>query len=102
MLTELLGAVACLVTAFFVRSCRTSADWHLYIRRMCHLSRWVFRGFHEGWALKRNFPVDIFDKDDEVQKSEQHAVSNQSTTTPDTPTHDVVIVDHITYDDEKK
>lgn len=70
MLTEILGWVAGLVTSIFSpsRCCHAGQAWHLYVRKVCHLTRWAFRNFHEGWELPRRFPVLEFG---EQQKQEQ-------------------------------
>jgi hypothetical protein len=123
MITEILGATSCLVTIFFVQSCRSSRDWHLHIRKTCHLTRWTFRGFHEGWALERHFPVDVIDKDAAETNAVTTGQNSASTTTsasqqtqqqqlsadPEEPAQqqddtvdNIVIVDHLTYEDEKK
>jgi len=59
MVTEILGWVAGLVTSIFnpSRCCMAGQAWHVYVRKVCHLTRWAFRGFHEGWALPRRFPL---------------------------------------------
>jgi hypothetical protein len=123
MITEILGAVSCLATVFLVQPCRTSWNWHLYIRKTCHLTRWAFRRFHEGWALERHFPVDVFDKDaadtkdaagrrntntttnvlQQTEQGHQQIVPDPEEPAQQASTSDnIVIVDHITYEDEKK
>lgn len=57
MLTEILGWVTGVVTSIFnPKCCEGGQVWHCYIRKVCHLVRWAFRGFHEGWKLQRKFP----------------------------------------------
>ncbi len=67
MLTEVLGAVTGLITCIFnSRCCLVGKAWHIYVRKICHLTRWAFRNFHEGWALKRTFSNLEFDVAEEV------------------------------------
>jgi len=71
---ELLAALGCLMT--FV-SGHQGLQWHQYIRKLCHLTRWAFRDFHSSWEFpKRTYPlfrqqsVDA-DTDDEGVKVEE-------------------------------
>ena len=67
ILTEILGWTTSLVTSIFTTRCCKGGDaWHLYIRKACHLTRWAFRGFHQGWALQRKFPQLEFGEEDGV------------------------------------
>ena len=31
-------------------------SWHQHIRKVCHLERWAFRGFHAAWTPVRLRP----------------------------------------------
>jgi hypothetical protein len=50
--TETVGALTVTLTAIF-GGCESGEKWHLYIRKMCHLTRLAFRKFHENWPLER-------------------------------------------------
>jgi hypothetical protein len=60
-------------------------DWHQYIRKLCHLTRWAFRGFHSEWTPKRVFPwspkrpVDA-DDDKYVNAKQFHAAKTSDNT----------------------
>jgi hypothetical protein len=78
VLTEILGWVAGIVTTIFNPSSRCFAGgkaWHAYVRKVCHLTRWAFRGFHEGWALPRLFPRLEFGE----QEAQVHCENEPST-----------------------
>jgi hypothetical protein len=58
LLTEVLGVTCWLLCAIF-GGCEVGAAWHQYIRKICHLTRWAFRGFHEGMQPVRVFPIEL-------------------------------------------
>jgi hypothetical protein len=62
LLTEVVGGATCIVTACFGGSCHAGGAWRLYIRKVCHLTRWAFRSFHDGWALQRVYPFGMEQK----------------------------------------
>ena len=113
MVTELLGAISCIIAVFLVASCRSARDWPQYIRRMCHASRWVFRGFHQEWALQRIFPVDVLGNNAAAanELKNHHIEANTATNGTDTTDNqhkpaimadNIVVVDHISYEDNAK
>lgn len=51
-LTELLAGIAYGVCAPF-GGCEAARDWHQHVRKLCHLTRWAFRGFHQDWTPQR-------------------------------------------------
>lgn len=60
ILTEVLGLVTGITTAIWTaltRCVSVGKAWHAYVRKVCHLTRWAFRDFHHGWALKRKFSM---------------------------------------------
>jgi hypothetical protein len=81
LLTEVLGGVTYIVTACFGGFCQAGEAWRLYIRKVCHLTRWAFRSFHDGWALQRVYPVDMEQK--EPQASDQPGQEQQAQTDQD-------------------
>ncbi len=34
-------------------------EWHQYIRKVSHLTRWAFRSFHNGWTPERVYPLEF-------------------------------------------
>jgi hypothetical protein len=68
-ITEILGGLTVILTGIF-GGCQSGEKWHIYIRKMCHLTRWAFRGFHENWPLERVFPVQA-GRTDESEKTEE-------------------------------
>lgn len=67
ILTEVLGWTTAFVTSIFSLGCyKAGRRWHHYIRKVCHLTRWAFRGFHQGWPLERRFPRLDFGESGEV------------------------------------
>ena len=46
LMAEILAALGFLVTAV---SGNQGSEWHQYIRKLCHLTRWVFRDFQSAW-----------------------------------------------------
>jgi hypothetical protein len=53
MITEILAAVTWFLCALLGFSCGTGSDWHQYVRRMCHFTRWAIRGIHHQWTPER-------------------------------------------------
>ena len=55
-IAELLAGLAYLLCGLF-GGCKSASNWHQYTRKICHLTRWAFRGVTEGWSPNRNeFP----------------------------------------------
>ena len=54
-IVEILGWVACGVCVLF-GGIAAGSGWHQHIRKVCHLTRWAFRGFHSTWTPKRLQP----------------------------------------------
>lgn len=52
LVTELIAGISFMVCALF-GGAKAASNWHQYIRKLCHLSRWAFRDFHKGWKPKR-------------------------------------------------
>lgn len=55
LVVELIGWIAGGLCVLF-GGISAGADWHQHIRKVCHLARWAFRGFHAEWELKRMRP----------------------------------------------
>ena len=52
LVVEVVGwaaSVACVLLGGF----SAGQAWHQHIRKVCHLIRWAFRGFHDGWEPQR-------------------------------------------------
>mmetsp|Transcript_14068 Transcript_14068/g.22631 ORF Transcript_14068/g.22631 Transcript_14068/m.22631 type:complete len:354 (-) Transcript_14068:105-1166(-) len=57
LITEILGGVALLLCTLFGGQ-RSGVEWHQFIRRTCHLTRWGFRScLTTGWKPERIFPI---------------------------------------------
>lgn len=54
LVTEILAVVALLVCTLF-GGIAAGSTWHQFIRKMCLLTRWALRSFHEEWRPKRVF-----------------------------------------------
>ena len=54
--TGLIMTILCSLSGDCVEA---SIQWHQYIRKLSHLSRWAFRSFHKGWKPERVFPLDF-------------------------------------------
>ncbi|KAL7569885.1 hypothetical protein ACA910_008552 [Epithemia clementina (nom. ined.)] len=54
LVTELLAWVVFVLCALF-GGLPAGSEWHQSTRRLCHLTRWAFRGFHEEWDCRRGF-----------------------------------------------
>lgn len=52
---ELIGWIACVLCILF-GGIAAGTGWHQHIRKVCHLTRWTFRGFHSTWTPKRLQP----------------------------------------------
>jgi lysylphosphatidylglycerol synthetase-like protein (DUF2156 family) len=53
MISEILAAVTCLLCTLLGCSCAIGSDWHQFVRKMCHLTRWAVRGMHQKWTPER-------------------------------------------------
>lgn len=61
---------------------KKGAQWHQYIRKLCHLTRWAFRGFHHGWEPSRVFPFCKTSVDaDEPEPEPEPETSDESVNT---------------------
>jgi hypothetical protein len=49
-------AYSCWIVSSIFSCCRCGMQWHQYIRRVCHVTRWAFRDFHRHWEPSRSFP----------------------------------------------
>lgn len=56
LVAEVIAGVTYLLCGLF-GGCVAANEWHQYVRRICHLTRWAVRGFHAGWVPERVFPV---------------------------------------------
>jgi len=58
MVVEMVAWITC---GLFILFGGVSAGiyWHQHIRKVCHLSRWAFRGFHSSWTPKRILPFGL-------------------------------------------
>lgn len=61
IVTEVIGLMTGVLTSGLSCSTRSSCStqgsgWRAYVRKVCHLTRWAFRDFHNEWALDRHFP----------------------------------------------
>ncbi|KAL7569883.1 hypothetical protein ACA910_008550 [Epithemia clementina (nom. ined.)] len=54
LVTELLAWVVFVLCSLF-GGLSAGSEWHQSTRRLCHLTRWAFRGFHEEWDCRRGF-----------------------------------------------
>ena len=54
-LVELIAWIAC-GTCMLFGGITVGIEWHHHIRRVCHLMRWVFRGFQSSFEPKRMQP----------------------------------------------
>lgn len=54
IVTELLAQTTWLLTSCF-GGCKIGAEWHQYIRKLCHLTRWAFRGDQNEGEPRRVF-----------------------------------------------
>ena len=70
LVTEILGGVAFILTA----CCKNGKVWRVYIRKVSHLTRWVFRGFHDGWELKRVYPIDMLQHQPSVSENSEEGL----------------------------
>ena len=68
-LVELVAWIACGLCMMF-GGASAGMDWHQHIRKICHLTRWAFRGFHSSWLPKRVRPFN----------SPGDAIENEKTT----------------------
>jgi hypothetical protein len=69
-------AVSCRIVNSIFSCGRCGMQWHQYIRRVCHVTRWSFRDFHQHWEPPRAFPCG--------HPSENDAPPPQFTATPTT------------------
>jgi hypothetical protein len=58
LVTELIALVAALVTTLMGGPSR-GVQWHQYVRKLCLLSRWAFRDFHQNWTPPRVFASSV-------------------------------------------
>jgi hypothetical protein len=79
LVTEIIACILCLLTTCFGGTAAGHA-WHMYVRKVCHLTRWAFRGFHEGWQPERIFPVAVVPERERAQNSAGGAGGQQPTT----------------------
>jgi hypothetical protein len=60
-ISETLGfatGVVMLIVCSCTGNCYNIAqEWHQYIRKVSHLTRWAFRSFHHGWEPERVLPI---------------------------------------------
>ncbi|KAG7344126.1 hypothetical protein IV203_022134 [Nitzschia inconspicua] len=57
LVTEIMGALALILCTVFGGP-RSGTEWHMFIRRTCHLTRWGFRScMTMGWKPERIFPI---------------------------------------------
>ena len=52
LITELMAGIAFLLCTLFGGPA-AGAEWHQSVRRLCHLTRWAFRSFHDEWNCRR-------------------------------------------------
>jgi len=98
LLTELLGWIAFGLCTLF-GGLQAGREWQQAIRRDCHLTRWAFRGFHDGWSCQRGSPCnktcDASPSDETEEKAVKSDDNNDGTIV--VGTKDVKLVD----DDEE-
>jgi hypothetical protein len=58
LVTELVALAAALLTTFMAGPAR-GVQWHQYVRKLCLLSRWAFREFHQNWTPRRVFASSV-------------------------------------------
>jgi hypothetical protein len=58
LVTELIALVAGLLTTLMGGPMR-GLQWHQYVRKLCLLSRWAFRDFHQKWTPSRVFASSV-------------------------------------------
>jgi hypothetical protein len=68
-LSEVLAAVTCLLCSLF-GGCDAGNDWHQYIRRVCHLTRWSVRDLHHKWSPERRIFSFNLELDDAANSGE--------------------------------
>ena len=49
-------AVSCWIINSILSCFRCGMQWHQYIRRVCHVTRWACRDFHQHWEPPRVLP----------------------------------------------
>jgi hypothetical protein len=95
MATEILGGVTSLVTSMFSTSCcLTGKAWQVYVRKVCHSTRWAFRDLHDGWMLERSFPVDLGEERGTITTIPKEPINNESAVPPAAVPQQQVLVDH--------
>lgn len=93
LVTEIIAFVACLCTACFGWSYVAGHTWHMYVRKVCHLTRGAFRGFHEGWQPERIFPIEILFPANATVQQAQVVLPNDLEEAEYTVDYGIVIVD---------
>jgi hypothetical protein len=68
-LSEVLAGVTCLLCSLF-GGCHAGSDWHQFIRRVCHLTRWSVRDLHHKWTPERRIFSFNLDLDDAANSGE--------------------------------
>lgn len=71
LVTEVLGIVTCIITSLCGCNFQAGDAWRLYVRKVCHLTRWAFRSFHNGWAPERIYPSAIEQRMPSSQQPEE-------------------------------
>jgi hypothetical protein len=62
---ELVAWLGCVICILF-GGISVGTYWHQHIRKVCHLTRWAFRGFHSTWSPKRMHAFDAKEPAEEV------------------------------------
>jgi len=57
-MVEMVALIACGLCIIF-GGVSAGKDWHQHIRKVCHLTRWAFRGFHSSWIPRRALPFGL-------------------------------------------
>jgi hypothetical protein len=78
-------AFSCWIVNSILSCNRCGTEWHQYIRRVCHVTRWAFRDFHQQWKPSRVFPCG--------RPADHDDPPVQSTATPTAPVDPEIAVD---------